>query len=124
MAMAAVIPEEVTKAMLRLGVQALAPGGQAYRIAGKVIHLATAEGHKRALDTGTGVEVDPRTERPLGGRAAKAAEKIGGGGAGAVNAMITKAVQAATGRLEKRVAALEQSAGDLQEALAGKADKK
>ncbi|MBI4250999.1 MAG: hypothetical protein HY618_00935 [Candidatus Tectomicrobia bacterium] len=117
MALAAAIPKEVADAMARLGVQALAPGGRAYRIAGKVIHLATAEGRKRALDTGTGVEVDPRTERPLGERASEAAKGIGGPATGAVKQMIAEAVQAAAGPLAKKIA-------DLEKALEGKADRK
>lgn len=117
MALLAAIPREVAEAMVKLGVKELAPGGRAYRIAGKVIHLATAEGRKRALDTGTGVEVDPRTEKPLGERAAGAAEKIGGMAIGAVKRMIAEAVQAAAGPLAEKIAGLEK-------ALEGKADKK
>ena len=117
MALAAAIPKEVAEAMARLGVKALAPGGRAYRIAGKIIHLAAADGRKRALDTEAGVEVDPRTEKPLGGRAKEAAREAGGLDIGAVSRMIAAAAGEAVAPLAKRFEELEK-------ALAGKADKK
>ena len=118
------IPREVTAAMLKLGVQKLAGGSRPFRIAGKIVHLVTAEGAKRALDTEAGVEVDPRTERPLGERVQEAAKGLGGLAIGAVKQMIAGAVRDATEPLTKKLGDLETKAAKLEEALAGKADKK